>query len=67
MSVNLLLNVLAIADSYYDNNPTYASGRAVDGNPNTRWASKDDTTPWLRLDMRTQQTFNQVTVTEHDE
>ncbi len=63
---NVALEKAATASSVYNNDPTYGAGKAVDGNPDTRWASQE-TTPWLEIDLGQASTFDQVILNEYSD
>ncbi len=44
---------------------TYGGDRAVDGDPNTRWATRDETRAcWLEVDLERPETFDKVAISE---
>ncbi|MFJ9588402.1 galactose-binding domain-containing protein [Streptomyces acidicola] len=61
--VNLAKGRSATASSS-ESNPftSYAPGRAVDGDPGTRWASDWSDDQWLRIDLGSTQTVQRVTL-----
>ncbi len=61
---NVALEKAATASSVYNNDPTYGAGKAVDGNPDTRWASTS-TTPWLEVDLGESSVFDQIILNEY--
>lgn len=48
---NAALNKTAAASSSYQNNPAYAPGNAVDGDPATYWSSDYSDNQWLQIDL----------------
>ncbi|PRX66391.1 alpha-L-fucosidase [Cohnella sp. SGD-V74] len=62
---NLAQNKPTNASSTWYNSPEYSAAKAVDGNPETRWASGPNTTSaWLEVDFGSQVVFNKVKISE---
>lgn len=55
----------AKASNVHGQGTTYGGDRAVDGDPNTRWATSDETRAcWLEVDLEAPQTFDTVALRE---
>jgi hypothetical protein len=61
---NLALAATASASSFWNNDPTYAAGKANDNDLSTRWnaAASEQTHCWLQLDFGAPTTFNKTTL-----
>jgi alpha-L-fucosidase len=65
-AVDLARGATAIADNTRGNDHRYAAANAIDGNPDTYWASDDsDATPSLVLDLHKPTTFSVVRLREY--
>lgn len=55
----------ATASAVYDNDESYSASRAIDGDPETRWATPVGTREcWLQLDLGKPLTFDRVEIDE---
>ncbi|MWV45354.1 carbohydrate-binding protein [Paenibacillus sp. HJL G12] len=63
-AINLAAGKAASASDEYSSD--YVAGKAVDGDGNSRWATKDGLTPyWLEVDLGESTTFNKIVVDEY--
>ncbi len=55
----------AEASNVHGNNTQYGGDKAVDGDPNTRWATADETRAcWLTVDLLREEMFGRVAISE---
>lgn len=55
----------AVASDVHGNNTQYGGDKAVDGDPNTRWATGDSARAcWLEVDLLREETFGRVALSE---
>lgn len=68
-SGNLGLGATASASSFYQNDPTYAAGKANDGDTSSRWNSGWTGTgqEWLELNFNAPTVFSYVTLAQFDD
>jgi hypothetical protein len=57
---DLALGKTAVASSYYNNDSTYAPGKAVDGDSATRWSSQFADNEWIYVDLGNTYSVNRV-------
>ena len=58
--IPITLNKPTSVSNYFYNQAEYDGNKAVDGNPNTRWATDNVLTAWLEVDLGANYTFNKV-------
>jgi hypothetical protein len=65
-TTNLALSATASASSFWQNDPTYAAGKANDNNFSSRWnaGAAEMVNCWLQLDFGAPTTFNKTTLSQ---